>query len=186
MFVHPSICLICSTSQAQESKVLRATTTWRHACGVMVSGCRADFMEEDKLQPLLDFEAQWEQELKTLKRKQATTKVEPQGQETKETETREDKDDEDKAMPMNPRELVEMDMQSPQSQQQQQGDGQEASVKEVVVTLTDEQKEWLATLPRRQCLHHTTPDCLFCFGIGQRSQTCGGCAVWLADACVCE
>lgn len=27
MFVHPSICLICSTSQAQESKVLRATTT---------------------------------------------------------------------------------------------------------------------------------------------------------------
>ena len=117
-------------------------------------------MEEDKLQPLLDFEAQWEQELKTLKRKQATTKmVEPPGQETKETETREDKDDEDRAMPMNPRELVEMDMQ-PQ-QQQQQGDGQEASVKEVVVTLTDEQKEWLATLPRRQCLQHimhcTTP-----------------------------
>lgn len=150
-------------------------------------------MEEDKLQPLLDFEAQWEQELKTLKRKQATTKVEPPGQETKETETREDKDDEDKAMPMNPRELVEMDMQSQQQQQQQQqqqGDGQEASVKEVVVTLTDEQKEWLATLPRRQCLQHimhcTTPDCLFRFGIGQRSQTCGGCAVWLADACVCE
>lgn len=115
-------------------------------------------MEEDKLQPLLDFEAQWEQELKTLKRKQA----EAEAATAAARQARETAREAGGAMPMNPRELVEMmDWQAQQetataatttTEAAGTGTEPEAGMKEVVVTLSDEQKEWLATLPRRQCL----------------------------------
>ena len=98
-------------------------------------------MEEEKLRPFLDFEAQWEQELVTLQRKQEATTSEPQTTTTKP----DGGDDDDQMMPNNPSALVEMATMGQETTDQD-------SLKEVVVTFTEEQKEALSTLPRRQCL----------------------------------
>ena len=97
---------------------------------------RADFMEEEALQPYLDYEAPWEQELRTLERKLAAEAQPP-------TDAAEAAPD---ACPCDPAALVSMAA-------REGGVQDRAELARVVVAFTDEDNETLMTLPRRQCLH---------------------------------
>lgn len=93
-------------------------------------------MEEEALQPYLDYEAPWEQELRTLERKLAAEAQPP-------TDAAEAAPD---ACPCDPAALVSMAA-------REGGVQDRAELARVVVAFTDEDNETLMTLPRRQCLH---------------------------------
>ena len=91
-------------------------------------------MEEEFLKPYLDYEAVWEQELKTIERKLAAT--------TAETE----KDDGDESMcPCDPASLVSMATSSNTGESVDE-------LKALVVAFTDEHNETMTMLPKRTCL----------------------------------
>ena len=99
---------------------------------------RADFMEEEFLKPYMDYEAVWEQELKTIERKLATT--------TSVDTT--DKDGDDESMcPCDPAALASMATSSDTGVNVDE-------LKTLVVAFTDEHNETLTMLPKRTCLFH--------------------------------
>ena len=105
-------------------------------------------MEEEALQPYLDYEAPWEQELRTLERKLAAEAQPP-------TDAAEAAPD---ACPCDPAALVSMAA-------REGGVQDRAELARVVVAFTDEDNETLMTLPRRQCLQphsHSPSSLLLC------------------------
>ena len=106
-------------------------------------------MEEEALRPYLDYEAPWEQELRTLERKLAAPAA------ADGAAAAEDAPD---ACPCDPAALVSMAARA-------DGVPDRAELARVVVAFTDEDNETLMTLPRRQCLpsppaHHHAHTCI--------------------------
>lgn len=92
-------------------------------------------MEEEALRPYLEYEAPWEQELRTLERKLAAA----------ETNAEESADAGAEACPCDPAALASMAAGTGGVQDRDE-------LTRVVVAFTDEDNETLMTLPRRQCL----------------------------------
>jgi len=92
-------------------------------------------MEEEFLKPYLDYEAVWEQELKTIERKLASTS----------SEIGEEGDDGESMCPCDPAALASMATSSDTGESVDE-------LKTLVVAFTDEHNETMTMLPKRTCL----------------------------------